>query len=357
MSEVVNAETIKPLSTRAKLKFHFQTYNAGTSTIQPISALYQRRMLDCVVEIAQAVSQDYFRRSNHYRDVPEKIRSILSEFQTLVGSHPDWPDTTQRASISDSILKDLCMALPGQSAKFLIQKESDKNNEVVQETLMQEAHSLHSILEGLERRRVQIGENSTRKIFQNAVEVLKCKEIARIFGMSPIPKGDWPINGVFNLESAYFIEKIANKLLGSESTLSHRKFISLQRVAHYGALTIQGVLSEFQTGKEPERMVALFRNTLCWVQEMHNLLSNINIIRAWKDPDYRRTLEIAELDFLPDHPAGDIVLSSPEFRDTIPEWMVPETDYNCTYQCNTQDSRCQPQTDSCQSWDPQCKPV
>lgn len=43
-------------------------------------------------------------------------------------------------------------------------------------------------------------------------------------------------------------------------------------------------------------------------------MSPINIIRAWKDADYRQSLSAAELAALPAHPAGLIELSDDELE-------------------------------------------
>jgi mersacidin/lichenicidin family type 2 lantibiotic len=43
-------------------------------------------------------------------------------------------------------------------------------------------------------------------------------------------------------------------------------------------------------------------------------MSNINIIRAWKDEEYRSTLSQADLDFLPSNPAGPDELSDEELQ-------------------------------------------
>ncbi|MNW60413.1 hypothetical protein D3C74_383990 [compost metagenome] len=135
--------------------------------------------------------------------------------------------------------------------------------------------------------------------------------------MSPNPKDGWPINGEFNMESAFLVEEIAKRLLGSETQLDYRKFIVLQQIAHYSGLTIGAVLDKSFDLKDPEQTAALFRNALCWAREMQKLYLDINIVRAWKDSDYRRTLEIAELDLIPAHPAGDIDLSGTELAREI----------------------------------------
>jgi mersacidin/lichenicidin family type 2 lantibiotic len=41
-------------------------------------------------------------------------------------------------------------------------------------------------------------------------------------------------------------------------------------------------------------------------------MSNLEIVRAWKDPQFRATLGHA----MPDHPAGQIVLPDPEEEES-----------------------------------------
>jgi len=41
-------------------------------------------------------------------------------------------------------------------------------------------------------------------------------------------------------------------------------------------------------------------------------MRNVDIIRAWKDPDYRQNLSEAEKALLPDHPAGFVELTDAE---------------------------------------------
>ena len=43
-------------------------------------------------------------------------------------------------------------------------------------------------------------------------------------------------------------------------------------------------------------------------------MTNEDIIRAWKDEDYRRSLSEAERALLPQHPAGHVELTDAELR-------------------------------------------
>jgi len=64
-----------------------------------IAALYQRLLLDPVVEVALAIAHDCAKRPCEYRQVPERVLATLSDFRTLTESHPEWPSAAQRASI------------------------------------------------------------------------------------------------------------------------------------------------------------------------------------------------------------------------------------------------------------------
>jgi mersacidin/lichenicidin family type 2 lantibiotic len=41
-------------------------------------------------------------------------------------------------------------------------------------------------------------------------------------------------------------------------------------------------------------------------------MSNVDIVRAWKDAEYRQSLSVEEQAYLPEHPAGAIELADEE---------------------------------------------
>jgi mersacidin/lichenicidin family type 2 lantibiotic len=46
-------------------------------------------------------------------------------------------------------------------------------------------------------------------------------------------------------------------------------------------------------------------------------MSHLNIVRAWKDPEYRRSLSEAERALLPEHPAGVIELTDADLDQVL----------------------------------------
>jgi mersacidin/lichenicidin family type 2 lantibiotic len=59
-------------------------------------------------------------------------------------------------------------------------------------------------------------------------------------------------------------------------------------------------------------------------------MSNLHIIRAWKDPDYRHSLKEAQRDQLPAHPAGAI-----KFRDRGLETALAPHTYSPCHKCTS----------------------
>jgi mersacidin/lichenicidin family type 2 lantibiotic len=70
--------------------------------------------------------------------------------------------------------------------------------------------------------------------------------------------------------------------------------------------------------------------------EIQALLSNLEVVRSWKDPRYRRTLSTQQLQTLPEHPAGSAMLSHHELKvasglmDEEGGFGVLTTNFGCT---------------------------
>jgi mersacidin/lichenicidin family type 2 lantibiotic len=43
-------------------------------------------------------------------------------------------------------------------------------------------------------------------------------------------------------------------------------------------------------------------------------VSDLDVVRSWKDPRYRRSLSTQQLQTLPDHPAGPAILTDQELK-------------------------------------------
>lgn len=61
-------------------------------------------------------------------------------------------------------------------------------------------------------------------------------------------------------------------------------------------------------------------------------MSKVDVVRAWKDPQYRRSLSSDQLAQLPGSPAGQVQLSTQALRDAsgAGETFVQTTAWFCT---------------------------
>lgn len=85
-------------------------------------------------------------------------------------------------------------------------------------------------------------------------------------------------------------------------------------------------------------------------------MSNIDVIRAWKDAEYRGSLSEAELAMLPDNPAGLVELTNPLLIDS--EFAIERSDsYLTECSCLTCITICAPTYQSCISFCPIQGPV
>jgi hypothetical protein len=255
-----------------------------------ISSMYGRWTLDCVIEAALAVAHDYVKRYRHYRDVTGGVPDILSSFRSRTGSDPDWPNVAQRSAIYTPLLGG-SDAKPGgdrtstfqQSAATLreaavaySERVFDTGEPMLRQAFVDAARNFQAYLSTVNGGVVQDGNDRTTAIFDNAKQVLATAEVAKAFGLPPAPARDWPLAGVLSGDGAYLIEEIARSLQpAGVGPVSQQQFIVLQRIAHYGARTIEGTTKSVKAGWQPDaknaEFLELIGNAYSWATALRAL--------------------------------------------------------------------------------------
>jgi mersacidin/lichenicidin family type 2 lantibiotic len=117
---------------------------------------------------------------------------------------------------------------------------------------------------------------------------------------------NWPLGNTLSGEGALLVEELSRQLQPQYAQgISRYNFLAAQRVAHYGAQSIRQILSDTgQPGEVRQDTNELIDSIYNWSVALQDLIPNV--VRAWRDPDYRRGLSIKQQELLPDHPAGDI---------------------------------------------------
>jgi hypothetical protein len=170
---------------------------------------------------------------------------------------------------------------------------------MLRRTFLEEAIILQSTIRLMEGQSLSRGERKIKMMFERATNVLMNEQIANIFG-SPVPRpGGWPNGGMYSQEAAYLAEAIWRGLRGVRghrpgARISQPRFVVLQRVAYHGSMTIDGLMDPLMTQAEGEGLVSLIERADNWARSLQDLLSGIDIVRAWTDTDYRRHLQVVE---------------------------------------------------------------
>ena len=230
-----------------------------------IARLYQRWTLDCVVEIVWSISHDFYSRPRQYRLVSEDTSDILQDFLYLTGTDSGFPDLQKRKMIYGPMLGPSDGRVGEHTSQFhmnsraLRKKADDFTNRVfdsgeenLRRAFRDEAITLRSYLETLRSNSVvENVDRQTQNIFEKAVQVLRDEIITGVFGRPPASLENWPLGETFDTNGAQLIEEVTRVLETYTATVDHSQFIVMQRIADFGARTIEAILDADLTPDRP----------------------------------------------------------------------------------------------------------
>ena len=253
----------------------------------PIAALYQRSVLDPMVEVARAISHDFVNRPRHYRAVPENVAGILEGFRIRTGSTPEWPSAPQRAHLFSPIFGDAFRTTSidlRSAARAFAERGAERtpDPDPLEDRVRDAAVGFRGYLKMIEGRVVAGADRETGPVFRSAIEVFRNEAVAGLFGLPPAPGGNWPLDGalgadVASADGAFLIEEI-QRVLGLfyiRPTITQHLFVLLQRIAYYGARTIAGVSEDAADWNGSDWFHNLVRNAYGWETALQSALSYI----------------------------------------------------------------------------------
>jgi hypothetical protein len=137
-------------------------------------------------------------------------------------------------------------------------------------------------LKAIEGRVALVANSETGPVFRSAIEVFQSREVAGVFGLPPLPGGNWPFSGALNVDDAssdgaFQIEEIqrALGLFDIRQTMTQHLFLLLQRVANYGAMTIAKALEDAAAWNRAGWVPAMVRSAYGWDKASQSALSYI----------------------------------------------------------------------------------
>jgi mersacidin/lichenicidin family type 2 lantibiotic len=302
-----------------------KTAKSTQSSQHALGSLYTRYVLDRVVEVARHISHDFIRRPRQYRAVPENIAEILQGFRIRTGSDPAWLSSEQREVVLGAIFGRTFHAsstgIRSASVAY-VDRGSGKSADLI-EQVRHEAAVFRTYLKGIEGRAISMADKETGNVFQSAIEVIRSKEVAGVFGLAPVTEKHWPSleagkeNGDLSAGANLIVEiRRSLGLTSAPPIVTPYHFIMLQRIAYYGALTMEGTLNETGSGSD-DHTQELARNAYGWEKALQGLLSGLDVGCAWKALRYRQELSPFERTTLPPHPSGEIDLEGTQLDPAV----------------------------------------
>jgi hypothetical protein len=229
----------------------FESIIGGDESI--IGDMYSQWTLDCVVELAYGVSNDFVSRPHLYQngEIPDEIVDLRMSY----GTSRYFPNMQQRQVLHLPIFGKSDGQRPdGSSSPFHLARKKlidasiayaervyDTGLAMLKERIRSALIPLRSHLQSVAGRSVDASYNQSRRIFHLAVSILTSSDVARVFGIEQAEEG-WPLDND-DPNGAKLVGAIGATLkLPPEYVLTYDKFILLQRVAREGREALKLVL-------------------------------------------------------------------------------------------------------------------
>ena len=153
-------------------------------------------------------------------------------------------------------------------------------------------------------------------MFDAAVEVLRCDEVARAFDVAAAPGDPWPFGGRLEVRRIRIDRGDRAGLLPAMiGRMSRYKFLLLQRVGHHGAVTLSRVLDRSRDDFE-DLLEFVVEPAYTWCLAVRELMPVSTIVSAWRREHLRRSLTEFERSFVP-YPAGDTESTATELEAAV----------------------------------------
>lgn len=225
-----------------------------SSFAQLTGDLYARWTLDCVVDIAYAVSRDFVARPEFYKrgEVSDGIVDLRMEY----GTSSELPNPSQRQEIASPVLggsegytvdgsdKFRALRKPLFDACSILSERSVADSAAsMRQAVLSALQLFQPYLMSFDGESIRRSYRQITSISDLAFNLLRSPGIAQVFGVSPPPMAGWPID--FNdSNGALLIRAIGEKLpLSPQHVFSEEKFQRLRRVAQQGRDALVAVLS------------------------------------------------------------------------------------------------------------------
>lgn len=236
---------------------HALKAETGTKYTDLVSELYARWALDCLVDLAYAVSKDCVNRPYMYKS--DSIPSEISDLLLGYGAGPSLPDAARRrmmlvpifgapdwqeaaAAPTPSSFRDARKQLVDACAAYA-ERAVDTGIQMLKERVKSALVPLRAHLENVEGRSIELSYRHIRAVSDTAAKILKSGGVAGVFGQ-PAPDTGWPFS-TNDPKGANVVSRIGATLTVPDNCVfSYTQFILLQRVASEGRRALNHIMAQ-----------------------------------------------------------------------------------------------------------------
>jgi hypothetical protein len=222
-----------------------------------IGDMYARWTLDCVIEIAHAVSVDYVARPEFYRgsDVPDNIVDL----RTSYGYVRNYPNKAQRSDLNAPVLATSDGYTPPKGGPIVVDKFRQYREPLFKACIAYTERSVVDAASGLKEGVIQAmryfpqylrnfeGDSLSstykqlRSVSELSFKILTSSTVSGAFGVAPPPKATWPLE-IDDQKGSQLINVISDTLQLKDIGLNQEKFTKLRAIAQEGGEALEAAL-------------------------------------------------------------------------------------------------------------------
>jgi hypothetical protein len=252
---------------------------------EQLGTMYKRMALDCIVDMAYAVSMDFSQRLDLYHNVSSETAIKLAKLHGEYGYNANFPNREIRASLYRPIFGELGSDWQGGgngspfqtsrlhvlAAAVALAENYTSTPQIGEDSLIAAVRSASDSfiiqMRTLEGAGFTQTDSRTKEIFKTSEEILKDKEVAGRFSVDPPTDPAWPL-GPKDGNGAILVQQITSLLPdipGGQITIAD--FSRMKLMADTGCRSIIGILDpDFETDKDKLLQVNAHLNA--WAREL-----------------------------------------------------------------------------------------
>jgi len=226
-----------------------------------IGDMYERWTLDVVTCLGRTCAALFQDHPLEFKRVPPGIAVSLAELRYRTGFDETYLDDQQRMALAGPILGDSdgygqhasssvfhrsASAVRERAKDFVLRVYTTGEREA-RDAFRDAATTFQLYLTTVNGNVLADANARLAKHFDVVVSILRTNEFAAGLGVPPAPQAPWPLDLSPDGNGAFLVHTVARRISGETSApiaVSDEEFLQAQRVASYGAVTIDRILQD-----------------------------------------------------------------------------------------------------------------